>query len=220
MIRHHLDQATLISYAAGSLSQSMALVVACHLSVCSHCRQQVQQSEAIGGLLLSDIDSADIGEDALANVLDCLDEKDFTPVFRKQAEPESSTTREVPRPLRDYIGASLDDVAWKRIVPGVFCFDLPLNTAKGGVSRLLRIAPGKAMLAHTHEGNELTLVLRGSYADEVGRFTAGDVADLDGEIEHQPLVDSEQECICLIATDAPLKFSSLLGRLVQPITGF
>jgi putative transcriptional regulator len=62
--------------------------------------------------------------------------------------------------------------------------------------------------------------LRGSFSDEVGRFCRGDVADLDDQIEHQPLVDSEEDCICLIATDAPLRFTTLFGKLVQPITGF
>jgi len=63
-------------------------------------------------------------------------------------------------------------------------------------------------------------VLRGSFTDEIGRFAAGDIADLDDQIEHQPLVDSAEDCICLVATDAPLKFTTLLGRLMQPMTGF
>ena len=68
--------------------------------------------------------------------------------------------------------------------------------------------------------NGLTLILQGSFSDEIGRFTVGDIADLDNEVEHQPLVDSDVDCICLIATDAPLKFSTLLGKIVQPMTGF
>ena len=76
------------------------------------------------------------------------------------------------------------------------------------------------MLPHSHDGNELTLILRGSFSDDVGRFTVGDIAALDSEINPQPLVDSDEDCICLIATDAPLKFSTLLGKIVQPMTGF
>ncbi len=224
-IKHHLDEATLVSYAAGSMSQAMALVVASHISMCPACRARVNDSEAIGGMLLDSLDAAQIRDDALAQVLACLDdepESDKAVVVRsidknKQLKPEGS---EIPRPLDDYIGTSLDDIEWRRIAPGVHYHDLPCKTERGGASRLLRIAPGKAMLPHSHDGNELTLILRGSFTDEVGRFTVGDIADLDSEIQHQPLVDSSEACICLIATDAPLKFSTLLGKIVQPMTGF
>lgn len=217
-IKHHLDEATLVSYSAGSISQAMALVVACHISMCPSCRERALKSEAIGGMLLEGMGDAEISDNALDEVLACLD-----------AEPEVEETfatrqplgqSDLPRPLADCIGGSLDDVEWKRIVPGVYYHDLPYKTERGGVSRLLRIAPGKAMLPHSHDGNELTLILRGSFSDDVGRFTVGDIADLDSEINHQPLVDSDEDCICLIATDAPLKFSTLLGKIVQPMTGF
>lgn len=217
-IRHHLDEASLLSYAAGSMSQGMALVTACHLAMCPDCRERARASEAIGGALMENLQPATVSDDALAQVLAAIDKQDvpvdITPIVR--AKPTVSS--EVPAPLADYIGDSFDDVEWKRIVPGVYYFDLPCQS--GGVSRLLRIAPGKAMLPHTHDGNELTLVLKGSFSDEVGRFAAGDIADLDDQVEHQPLVDSREDCICLVATDAPLKFTTLLGRLMQPMTGF
>lgn len=222
-IKHHLDEATMVSYAAGSMSQAMALVVACHISICPACRERVNQSEAIGGMLLDSLDEAEISSDALDQVLACLDsepELDLEVVSTPAPAQSRQSSDCIPGPLQDCIGNSFDDLDWKRIVPGVYFYELPYKTEKGGVSRLMRIAPGKAMLPHTHNGNELTLILQGSFSDEMGRFTAGDVADLDSEIEHQPLVDSDVDCICLIATDAPLKFSTLLGKLVQPMTGF
>ncbi|WP_415881641.1 ChrR family anti-sigma-E factor [Neptuniibacter sp. QD34_54] len=218
-IKHHLDEATLVSYAAGSMSQSMALVAACHLSMCPECRERAQKSEAIGGMLLESLEPATIDDSSLNQVLAMLDDEDIGVAFTRSKPPVSADS-DVPAPLADYIGHKLENIEWKRIVPGVYYHDLPCKSERGGVSRLLRIAPGKSMLAHTHDGNELTLVLKGSFSDEMGRFTAGDIADLDSEIEHQPLVDSDEDCICLIATDAPLKFSTLLGKLVQPITGF
>ncbi|WP_286239145.1 ChrR family anti-sigma-E factor [Neptuniibacter halophilus] len=219
-IKHHLDEATLVSYAAGAISQSMALVVASHISLCPSCRQRVAQAESIGGLLLDQMQQAEIRSDAMEQALAALD--GVMPESVSAREPISTVRREpgLPAPLFEQLGCNLDQVNWKRLVPGVYYHDLPCKSERGGVSRLMRIAPGKGMLPHTHDGNELTLVLQGSFCDEVGRFSAGDVADLDSEIEHQPLVDSDEDCICLIATDAPLKFSTLLGRVVQPFTGF
>lgn len=72
------------------------------------------------------------------------------------------------------------------------------------------------MPSHGHTGSELTMVLRGSYTDELGRFCAGDVADLDPDVQHQPVADTDEHCICLIATDAPLRFNGLVPRLLQP----
>ena len=89
-----------------------------------------------------------------------------------------------------------------------------------GICRLLKVAPGKSILPHTHRGNELTQILQGSYSDEVGHFKAGDISDLYDETEHQPIVDGDEECICLVALDSPLKFTTLLGKVLQPLTGF
>ena len=50
--RHHLDGSTLVSYAAGALSEGMLAVAATHLEVCGHCRAMLADAERIGGLLL------------------------------------------------------------------------------------------------------------------------------------------------------------------------
>ena len=86
-INHHLDEATLFSYVAGSLSQGMALVVASHISICDSCRDRVFETEAIGGALLNEMvsdNSSDgsasvkVDETALEQVLACLDQEEPT----------------------------------------------------------------------------------------------------------------------------------------------
>ena len=47
----------------------------------------------------------------------------------------------------------------------------------------------------------------------------GDCIEADEEIEHQPVVDSPVDCICLAAFDGRLRLKSFLGRLVQPLFG-
>ena len=51
--RHHLDPATVLSHAAGALSQELAAVVATHLEGCTTCREAVRQAEGVGGLLIN-----------------------------------------------------------------------------------------------------------------------------------------------------------------------
>lgn len=211
-ISHHFDDATLIAYSSGTLNKGMALLVESHLEMCEHCMEQVQTSNRIGGDLLRQIEPVAMKSGSLDRVLGMLD--DVEP--EAPTAPRSGNT-EVPASLVEHIGDDLDALDWKTMGMGVQQYDLKLGGA--GAARLLRIQPGVSVPHHTHTGNELTLILRGSYSDEIGRFQTGDVADLDDQLEHQPIVDTEHECICLIATDAPLKFSGLMGKLVQPFIG-
>ncbi|MBE0509956.1 MAG: ChrR family anti-sigma-E factor [Chromatiales bacterium] len=215
-IRHHLDDSTLLAYAAGSLPQGMALLVACHLHNCPHCRQTLLQAEAVGGALLQALEPAPLDPQALQAVMARLDQPDTK---RSEAGSVAAAARnsDLPVPLQQHLSGDLASLPWRRMGYGMQHIDLKL--AGPGTTRLLKIAPGISVPHHTHGGNELTLILRGSYADEIGRFCAGDVADLDDTVQHQPIVDTDQDCICLIATDAPLRFSGLMGRLAQPFIG-
>ena len=82
---------------------------------------------------------------------------------------------------------------------------------------LLRSAAGRSIPMHSHGQNELTMILQGAYDDTLGHFAPGDVADLDCDIEHQPVTAPGVPCICVAATDAPLRFSSWLARMLQPL---
>ena len=86
-----------------------------------------------------------------------------------------------------------------------------------GSLRLLYIPPGRAVPEHGHRGLELTLVLQGSFSDAVGHFGAGDVETAEDDIDHQPVAGPGPPCICLAATDAPLRFHALIPRLLQPL---
>lgn len=213
-ISHHFDDATLMAYSAGTLPQGMALLVACHLHWCPHCRERMHATDAVGGALLEQLPPSQLQADAFEQLLARLDEPEQE---LSTSAPEAVSNPELPAPLAQLLDKPLDELPWKRIGYGVKQLDLHLDGP--GAARLLRISPGVSVPHHTHGGNELTLILKGSYNDELGRFCQGDVADLDGEVSHQPLVDTNEECICLIATDAPLKFSGLVGRLVQPFIG-
>jgi putative transcriptional regulator len=83
-------------------------------------------------------------------------------------------------------------------------------------TRLMRIKSGTAMPAHTHEGIELTLVLAGGFSDETGHFLRGDLAEADATIDHRPVADPGEDCLCLAVTDAPLRLTGPIGRLLNP----
>ena len=43
--------------------------------------------------------------------------------------------------------------------------------------------------------------------------------DVDDDVEHQPVADKDEGCICLIASEKPAKFKGMIGKLMQPWTG-
>ncbi len=215
-IHHHPDDATLTAYAAGTLSEALSVTVATHVAICPRCRARVRTAEAVGGTLLREAEPVAIGADALARAMARIESSAGAPI--DVIERPAVADKRLPAPLARRLGTSLDDIRWRWIAPGVRSHDIAVSPDSGSLF-LLRIAPGKTMPEHGHGGAELTMILDGSYSDVTGRYGPGDVADLDEEIEHAPKVDSDIDCICLIATEAPTRFKGVIGRLLQPYFG-
>jgi putative transcriptional regulator len=214
-ISHHLDEATILAYAAGTLGEALSVVAAAHIAWCPECRRAVRDAEALGAALFDGDDGLALADRALESVMARLPSAPSRDTAKASAFVPAAG---LPLPVASRLeGQSLSDIRWRRVAPGVSFHDFPLSNGSQGQLRLMRIAPGKAMPEHGHGGEELTLVLRGSYSDHLGRFGIGDVADLDESIEHRPVVNPEEDCICLVATEAPTRFTSLFARLMQPL---
>lgn len=102
--------------------------------------------------------------------------------------------------------------------PGIRHLPLIGRQADGTSARLLAVDPRTPLPEHGHGGNEYTIVLQGGFADETGTYTQGDVAELDENVTHRPVVGNEP-CLCLVVTGAPLRFTQALPRLLQPLFG-
>lgn len=219
-ISHHLDDATVLRYASGDLDEAFAVTVASHLASCEVCRERVRIAEQVGGDLLADGEALSMGPEALARTMDRIGaEAELSPAASGGTAHDRIGDPRVPLPLQHYLDNDLDSISWKTIGPGVWRHRLDVEMKGAGTLFILKIAPGKKVPEHGHGGNEMTLILSGSYCDEFGRFAAGDIADLDEHVEHQPQVDSSEPCICLVATEAPTRFKGPLGRLLQPLVG-
>jgi len=134
-------------------------------------------------------------------------------------KPAAIGDASVPRPLGRLLPGPLESLDWSAIAPGVKQFDLGHRPRKEGAFKLLRLEPGVALTPHSHNERELTYVVRGSYTDEIGQFCAGDIADLDECDEHCPIVDEHEVCYAVVATDAPVRYSTMLGKIMQPFVG-
>ncbi|MCD1635997.1 ChrR family anti-sigma-E factor [Martelella mediterranea] len=216
-IHHHISDALLLEYASGGLEESWSLAVATHLALCPHCRARLRLMEAAGGALMEEAEpeTAKISEDASWAALQARLKATDVKAAAKPA-PAAPGAALIPEPLRSYVGATFDDVPWRRL--GLYAHQALLQTEDKGIQvRLLRVDAGKPLPEHSHGGRELTLVLHGSFTSEGQTFGPGDFEEEDEDTIHQPVVGPESECICLAVTDAPLRFQSRFMRVLQPL---
>lgn len=159
----------------------------------------------VGGALLQRAEGATLRPDARDRMMAALDTPPPSPPPPASGVFPAAVMRELGgRPPR-----------WRMLGGGIR--QQILSADSEGSLRLLYIPPGKAVPEHGHHGRELTLVLQGSFSDSEGSFHRGDVETAHAEIDHQPVAGDGQPCICLAATDAPLRFHALIPRLLQPI---
>lgn len=209
MIAHHPSDDSLAHYAAGNLAAGPRLVIATHLSGCPECRARVRAFEAVGGALIDECALADLPPDGLDRV------------FARIAAPELHCAKtlpvhhpELPAPLRHYpIGP------WRFVHPGLRWRRVTMPEAPEANVIMLKVGAGQKVPQHTHTGTEYTQVITGSFSDAFGRYRAGDCVEADEDVDHQPVVDLDGECICLAAVEGRLRLDSWVGRMLQPLIG-
>ncbi len=206
MTLHHPYDDTLARFAAGRLGPGPAFVVATHLSGCAECRARVRMFEAVGGALLEEAPVATVKPDMFAAAMRRIEEG-VEAVSAPASVGRASPLDRIDMPAWRSVGKAFQ---WRR---------LKLPHAPDANIIMLKVPPGGRMPDHTHAGTEYTQILQGSFHDDFGRYVAGDCIEADDEIEHQPVVDSAVECICLAAFDGRLKLKGFVGRMVQPLFG-
>ncbi|MDJ0684416.1 MAG: ChrR family anti-sigma-E factor [Alphaproteobacteria bacterium] len=212
---HHLSDELLMDYASGALDEAGSLFVASHLTLCPHCRARLQALEAVGGALLDDIEPVSMADGAFDAIMAKIDAAGSANENAAPAEAERVVDGTVlPAPLRKYLGVDLDGVQWRKKGGGVAVAPVP-GMGPEANAFLLKVEAGRAVPQHSHGGNEFVMVLKGGYSDASGHFGRGDVELADDDVDHQPIADDGEECVCLAVTDAPLRFTGKTGWLLN-----
>lgn len=200
-------------YASGHLSPALHGLVEAHLAIKPDNRGFVGALEDLHAQELEGAAPATLRnrDSRLAAIFDA-------PVPRSVQNAISSDGI-IPAPLADFIGYRLDSVPWRTVLPGIREFHVPHAEKTGGEASLLWIKPGRIMPAHTHDGTEVTLVLKGGFTDASGHYRRGDIAFADSDIDHRPRADEDEDCVCFAVTDAPLRLTGPFGRIMQRIFG-
>jgi putative transcriptional regulator len=194
-IRHHPDSATLMSFAAGALAEPLAAACSVHASMCATCREDLRDMELLGAALLGTTGGSGARVRAPVKPLEAQERPERDSLNKAKAN-------ELPAPLARKYGLALDQIPWKRLAPGVWQHHLALSPGAQGELYFIKLAPGCRLPLHGHTGAELTVVLTGAFSDASGEFRRGDLQDID-KIEHQPLGDRDEGCVCLVAAEGP-----------------
>ncbi|WP_188152414.1 ChrR family anti-sigma-E factor [Teredinibacter waterburyi] len=228
MLNHHPMPEVLADYASGSLSLSHALCVAAHLEHCAHCRQMSDTLVHVGAQLFESqslqLHGDSIDEGLKQKVFSMLDDEtlqlDSAPVSISDQPASKPTSNgkayKVPRCLSQFIKGSFDSLEWVRVSPSIKIATL-CRDKDGSQVALSRVQPGGKMPHHAHTGDELTLVLEGSFSDVDGIYRKGDFILRNSGDRHKPVVTKDAECICLMVLDAPIQFTGFFTRWLNPI---
>jgi putative transcriptional regulator len=206
-VTHHIPDDIIEAYATGALPHAFAVVVATHLSLCDTCRATAEACDVLAGTALDALDGPPPDAELRARTLELLD----TPLSK--AAPIAAPQGIYPGTVAAELGGL--PPRWRSLGAGIR--QQILSAGPHGSVRLLYIPGGKAVPDHGHNGLEMTLVLQGSFHDQTGAYGRGDVQVVADDIEHTPVADAGPACICLAATDAPLRFTALIPRLLQGV---
>lgn len=216
MTSHHPEHDQLLEYSAGSLSPSLALCISVHIEYCEQCRMQLQKLDAIGGMMLEQLDTEehDVDDALFDSIMSKIDTKMSTSAAQVAIDYEHSD--EIPAAVKKLIAYDLEALSWKRHGPNVKSAALiDHNDLKAS---LIRIKKGATIPQHGHKGREFTVILDGAFSDKDGVYQRGDFLIRDAGEEHSPTATKDKDCLCLAVLEAPLHFKNPLVEVFNRIS--
>lgn len=213
MIKHHPSDDILAQFASGNLPAAVSVAVSIHVEMCECCQQKVAKftEQAAQAALTEDFEAQvdlDMDLDEMFDFITRDTSLESVPIKTSSTLLLGDKQILVPTALKqlefgDWSG--IGKVSRSRV-------KLDDDSIR---SSLLHIQAGGEIPAHTHTGQELTVLLDGSFEDEMGEYHKGDFIWLDTEHNHQPV--SKDGCLCYAVVTDPLHFTEGFSRLLNPI---
>ncbi len=207
-----LVESLLIDYANGSLPLALEVLVETHISMSPASAKSIRMLLQLGGALLENSEPISLSEGSFEKLMAEIDSG-----FDKDQEVYTNVSNDnnlLPFPLRNYAQDISIPKNWKRI--GIGLSEQAINFGESfGSAKLYKIAPGCSVPSHSHEGNEVTLVLSGGFTDEYGAYGPGDISIQETGVVHKPVADEDGECIVLAVNEGPIVLTGPVGRLLN-----
>lgn len=213
MVKYHPDVRFLTDYSAGSLPRSQALCVAAHLHFCKACKARVRELTELGSELFDQLPPQPLQAGSFERLMQRIDggAAATTPA---PARPVPGSG-DLPRAIARLCKGDVESLSWRHIGKHFRHAALKLGDPRRETT-LFHIKAGGAVPHHRHGGDEITVVLKGSFSDNEDRYGVGDfIVRTQGEA-HRPVASQDEDCLCLSTLDAPIQMSSWLLRLLMP----
>ena len=221
-VKLHPSSELLNQFVHGELAAGKSIVVSAHMELCESCSAKAKELQALA--VSSWVDPSSAGQS------DQTSEADY--VNMVAGIVTSSQIKSAP--IEDLVEVDIDvldhSIKLPKVLAKAASQGLKWKKVAGGISEaqlfidnetqceFIYMAPGGKVPVHTHQGSEATLVLEGSFEDELGEYKASDFIIRDAQHNHQPR--SKEGCLCFSVLDSPLQFTEGLARLMNPLNRY
>ena len=127
----------------------------------------------------------------------------------------SNSFTSVKDPVTSFFG-NLNEINWKQVYKGFKEYIASIDDKDE--LKLIKMEPGISVPLHSHGGNEYILVLEGSFCDEYGEYSKGDIQINDQNIKHTPIASKDLGCVCLSITEKDVIFFGKYGSFLNLFT--
>ena len=221
-VKLHPSSELLNQFVHGELAAGKSIVVSAHMELCESCSAKAKELQALAVSSWVDPSSA-VQSDQTS-------EADY--VNMVAGIVTSSQIKSAP--IEDLVEVDIDvldhSIKLPKVLAKAASQGLKWKKVAGGISEaqlfiddetqceFIYMAPGGKVPVHTHQGSEATLVLEGSFEDELGEYKTSDFIVRDAQHNHQPR--SKEGCLCFSVLDSPLQFTEGLARLMNPLNRY
>ena len=192
----------IFDFASGTLGPSKSIFASTYLYLNTKAASLNKTFENMLGDNL--LDNSDISPKKLT-YKDCISKK-----FETNDKTYKNTT-----PISKLVGP-IEKINWKQVYKGFSEFIPQINDVDE--LKLIKMDPGASVPIHSHGGKEYILVLSGSFCDEYGSYSKGDIQINDQNIKHTPIACQEDGCICLTITEKDVIFFGKFGSFLNLFT--
>ena len=214
MTKYHPDTRFISDFAAGSLPLSQALCVSTHLHYCDDCKQKVEQLTDLGSVLFDKISPMNLEQDfsSLMQRIDSMPENNV----QINSEAITASSSSLPAALNKLTNNDLDLLDWQGIGKNFRYSELNIGDPLREIS-LFNIKAGGNVPRHLHNGDEITVVLKGSFSDQDDHYQVGDFIVRTAGETHTPVAAQDEDCLCLSTLEEPIQMTNLIYRMLMPL---
>ena len=148
-----------------------------------------------------------------------MNNADIAPKSLKYSDCINDDTFKIENAVKDpLIGlfGDLNSLNWKQVYKGFKEFTATIEDKDE--LKLIKMEPGVSVPLHSHGGKEYILVLEGSFRDEYGEYSKGDIQINDQKIKHTPIASRDTGCVCLSITEKDVIFFGKYGSFLNLFT--